>query len=278
MATVLVLALGAGAVLVVVRWLGANQPTPVAAVCTSEVDGTDWALDPEQAQNAAVIAAIAVRRGLPAHAVTVALATALQESALRNLDYGDRDSLGLFQQRPSQGWGTEAEVTDPIYAAGIFYDRLVEVDGWETIAVTEAAQAVQRSAFPDAYAAHEGGARAFASALTGWSPTALTCTLTDAQVDAEPSTAALTDRLGRDLGLSAAPVAAGVVSVDATALGAGDQADRLGWAVGQWAVAVAAEVGVTQVQVGDKVWVRGQDGWAPAAAPIAAGAVQITTA
>lgn len=272
------LALGIGGVLVVVRWLGASHPTPIAAVCTAEVDGTDWTLDPEQAQNAAVIAAIAVRRGLPAHAVTVALATALQESALRNLDYGDRDSLGLFQQRPSQGWGTEAEVTDPVYAAGIFYDRLVEVDGWETIAVTEAAQAVQRSAFADAYAAHEGGARAFASALTGWSPTALTCTLTAAQVGTEPSTGALTDRLGRDLGLSASPVAAGVVDVDAATLGAGDQADRLGWAVGQWAVAVAAEVGVTSVQVGDKVWARGQDGWASATAPIPAGTVQITTA
>ena len=62
----------------------------------------------------------------------IALATAQQESRLRNLDYGDRDSLGLFQQRPSQGWGTEAQVQDPAYAAGKFYDWLVTVPGWET--------------------------------------------------------------------------------------------------------------------------------------------------
>ena len=76
----------------------------------------------------------------------IALATAQQESRLRNLDYGDRDSLGLFQQRPSQGWGTEAQVQDPVYAAGKFYDGLVKVPDWETGRLTEIAQAVQRSA------------------------------------------------------------------------------------------------------------------------------------
>lgn len=276
-ATLLVLVLGAGGVLVVVRWLEQNHPVQVAQVCTAGVDGTDWTLDPEQAQNAAVIAAVAVRRALPAHAVTVALATALQESTLRNLDYGDRDSLGLFQQRPSQGWGTEAEVTDPVYAAGIFYDRLVEVEGWETIPVTEAAQAVQRSAFADAYADHEGGARAFASALTGWSTANLTCRLpVVTAADAAPAQT-MTARLGRDLGLSAAPQQAGVYAIDARPLTTADQADRIGWAVGQWAVAVANEVGVTSVQVDDLMWVRGQDGWAPAPAPLAAGFVQVTT-
>jgi len=93
---------------------------------------------------------------MPERAVTIALATALQESALRNLDHGDRDSLGLFQQRPSQGWGSPAQVTDPNYSARIFYDRLLQVPDWEDQPVTVAAQTVQRSAFPSAYAKWEG--------------------------------------------------------------------------------------------------------------------------
>lgn len=80
--------------------------------------------------------------------MTIALATALQESALRNIDYGDRDSLGLFQQRPSQGWGTPAQIMDPVYSAGVFYDRLAEVPGYSRLPLTVAAQRVQRSGFP----------------------------------------------------------------------------------------------------------------------------------
>ena len=91
--------------------------------------GGSWEADLEQSGNAALIAAVAVQRGLPARAATIALATAYQESDLRNLEYGDRDSLGLFQQRPSQGWGTREEILDPHYAAGAFYDALVQVDG-----------------------------------------------------------------------------------------------------------------------------------------------------
>jgi hypothetical protein len=122
-------------------------------------------LSPSQVENATTIARVAVERGLPDHAVTVALATALQESGLENLNYGDRDSLGLFQQRPSQGWGTPAQVTDPRYAAGKFYDSLVQVPGWQWLPVTVAAQEVQRSAFPDAYAKWEGLATDLCKAL-----------------------------------------------------------------------------------------------------------------
>ena len=129
-------------------------------------------LSTEQAENAALIAAVAVQRGLPARAASIALATAYQESKLRNLDHGDRDSLGLFQQRPSQGWGTPEQILDPYYATNAFYDALVKVDGYETMRITEAAQEVQRSGFPEAYADHEADARALASALTGYSPAA----------------------------------------------------------------------------------------------------------
>ena len=122
-------------------------------------------ITPEQAANAAIIAEVAWDRGLPDRAVVIALATAQQESGLRNLDYGDRDSLGLFQQRPSMGWGTEAQVQDPEYAAGKFLDRLVQVPGWDTRPLAEASDAVQRSAYPNATAKHEAMAIDLTAAL-----------------------------------------------------------------------------------------------------------------
>ena len=130
-------------------------------------DGARRTLTPDQAQNAALIANIAVTRGLPDHAATVAIATAMQESRLTNLDYGDLDSLGLFQQRPSQGWGTAEQVSDMTYATNIFYDHLLQVPDWETIPVEDAAQEVQRSGYPELYATWDAMARAWASGLTG---------------------------------------------------------------------------------------------------------------
>jgi cell wall-associated NlpC family hydrolase len=109
----------------------------------------------DQVPNAEVIVATGIAMGVPARGQVVALATALQESRLLNLTYGDRDSLGLFQQRPSQGWGTAAQILDPVHASTRFYAALVKVAGWQSMTVAEAAQAVQRSAFPDAYATWE---------------------------------------------------------------------------------------------------------------------------
>ncbi|MFD4653353.1 C40 family peptidase [Streptomyces sp. NPDC058441] len=106
----------------------------------------------EQIPNAKTIQATGVAMKVPARGQIVALATALQESGLRNLDYGDRDSLGLFQQRPNQGWGTATQVRDPVQASTKFYDELFSVSGWQSMTVTQAAQAVQQSGSPDAYA------------------------------------------------------------------------------------------------------------------------------
>ena len=125
---------------------------------------------PSRPRTPRLIAAVGVRRGLPARAASIALATAYQESKLRNLDHGDRDSLGLFQQRPSQGWGTAAQIQDPYYAINAFYDALEKIDGYQTMRITEAAQEVQRSGFPEAYEDHAADGRALASALTGYSP------------------------------------------------------------------------------------------------------------
>jgi cell wall-associated NlpC family hydrolase len=122
-------------------------------------------LNADQAKNASIIYNVGASRNLPAQAMVIALATAMQESTLVNLNYGDRDSVGLFQQRTSQGWGSIAEIMDPVYSAGKFYDALVAVPNWQTLPVTVAAQAVQRSGFPDAYAKHEAMARAAVQAL-----------------------------------------------------------------------------------------------------------------
>lgn len=124
-------------------------------------------LNEEQKRNAATIIGVAKGMGVPPRASLVALATAMQESTLRNLNYGDRDSLGLFQQRPSAGWGSPAQVTDPIYSTTIFLQKLLAVPGWETMPVTVAAQIVQRSAFPQAYAKWEGLAAELLSQLAG---------------------------------------------------------------------------------------------------------------
>jgi hypothetical protein len=220
----------------------------VADSCT--VPGTDLSFTNEQAANAATIAAVARSRGLPAQATVIALATAQQESRLRNLDYGDRDSLGLFQQRPSQGWGSAEQVQDPVYAAGKFFDRLVEVPGWETGRLTEISQQVQRSGFPEAYQQWEAMASGLANALLATSPSSLSCSFTPS-ADVAPvdqRTAALTDAVRREAGAPTVE-ADGTVSVAAA-----------GWPEVTWAVAHAERFQLTRVSFDGRVWTP-QGGW-----------------
>ena len=162
---------------------------------------------PDQAANAALITAVAVRRGLPARAASIALATAMQESKLRNIGHGDQagpDSRGLFQQRPSQGWGTAEQVMDPYHATNAFYDALVKIPGYQSLEITDAAQQVQRSAYPEAYAQHEAMARAFASALTGQTAAGLDCSLRapDEAGDAAAVQERLTAAFGQHTGIN----------------------------------------------------------------------------
>ncbi|MEW5626554.1 C40 family peptidase [Streptomyces hydrogenans] len=119
----------------------------------------------EQIPFAKTIQATGVAMNIPARGQVVALATALQESGLRNLTWGDRDSLGLFQQRPSMGWGTANEILDPVHASTKFYEGLRQVSGWQSLSVTQAAQAVQKSGFPEAYAKWEPLATALQKAI-----------------------------------------------------------------------------------------------------------------
>ncbi|GAA2617316.1 peptidoglycan DD-metalloendopeptidase family protein [Paractinoplanes durhamensis] len=121
----------------------------------------------EQVGNAAVIVDVGARLDVAVRGQVIAVATAMQESSLLNLPGGDRDSVGLFQQRPSQGWGTPAQLHDPEYAAARFYTTLTSITGWQTMPLTRAAQTVQASAYPDAYAKWETDATDLVAALTG---------------------------------------------------------------------------------------------------------------
>jgi hypothetical protein len=206
---------------------------------------TGYTLTTEQAQNAAIIAAVAYQKGMPDHAVTVALAAALQETKLRNLPYGDRDSVGLFQQRPSEGWGTTAQIMDPAYAASAFYDRLASVAGWQSMAVTDAAQSVQRSADPGAYAGWEGEARGLAMALTGETPAGLSCRMGHFGGAAPPANAlsqALASQMGGDL-------------IGQTV------STPTGWRVAAWVVAHAYQYHVPQVSFAGQTWKAGTGTW-----------------
>lgn len=236
----------------------------VAERCLATVNGTTHDLAPDQAANAATITAIAVRRGLPARAATIAIATAIQESKLRNIDYGDLDSLGLFQQRPSQGWGTPEQVMDPVYATNAFYDALEKIDGYADLEITEASDRVQRSAFPEAVADHEPEGRAYASALTGYSPAALTCRLRPAEGAGDAGRVA--ELLARDLGDVGAVVTADEPARVAVPVGEDDAGRRRAWAVAHWAVAQAAELDVVRVAVDGREWVRenSSDRWVEA--------------
>ncbi|TCB91649.1 M23 family metallopeptidase [Micromonospora zingiberis] len=131
---------------------------------------TPAGLSAEQARNASMIVTVGERIRVPVRGWVIAVATALQESSLINHGHlgpaNDHDSLGLFQQRPSQGWGTPEQIMNPEYAAATFYERLLTVPGWERLPLTDAAQTVQRSAYPDAYAKHETRATEIVAAYT----------------------------------------------------------------------------------------------------------------
>ena len=263
-------------------------PLPDPEGCRARVAGTEVDLSTEQAENASTISAVAVRRGLPARAASIALATAFQESKLQNLAHGDRDSVGLFQQRPSQGWGTAAQIRDPYYAANKFYDALQKVSGYQQMRITEAAQRVQRSGFPEAYAAHETDARALASALTGYSPAGFSCVVhSPAGLAAQqPGPDGLTGRaeaVRRDLVRAFGPLALGgfapggvstghikgsahyegrAVDVFVRPISAGHR--RRGWAIASYLVAHAARLHIDHVIFDKRIWSAGsrsESGW-----------------
>jgi LysM repeat protein len=158
-------------------YAGRTLVIPGVTTGTASVGGSITPLTAEMAANARTIISVGRSLGVSDYGLVIALAAAMQESSLRNLNYGDRDSLGLFQQRPSTGWGTPAQVTDPVYASRLFFGGpsnpnkgktrgLLDISGWQSMTVTQAAQAVQRSAYPNAYAKWESSARAWLAQLS----------------------------------------------------------------------------------------------------------------
>lgn len=246
-----------------------TESAPRCVVRAADGDHT-YEMSLHQAANAATISAVGTTRGMPERAVTIAIATAIQESTLRNIDYGDRDSVGLFQQRPSQGWGTVAEIMDPVYSAGEFYDHLAEVPGYSRLPLTVAAQRVQRSGFPQAYAKHEPDAALLAAALTGREPASLNCTpsakTAEGPGDAAQVRAELVRTFGKDVlpatkaaGASAAATVSVPVPASARA-SAEDRASQRGWELAHWAVAHSQELRIERVSYADRVWEAGP-GW-----------------
>ena len=229
---------------VALRGTDVVAPIPGQQRCVATSATHSVAVDLDQAHYTSIIVATSIKRGLPARAASIALATAYQESGLRNLDHGDRDSVGLFQQRPSQGWGTEKQLMNPIYATGKFYDALVKIDGWQRGDINDVAQRVQRSGYPEAYRDHEADARTLASVLTGHSAKGLSCLERQGEAgDAKGLQTMISDTLGSMPSRR-----------QGTTLSITPRSDALAWAYGQFAVANAAAYGVASVQVGDQLW------------------------
>ena len=240
---------------------------PPAPGCTAGTGNQAVSHDPGQAGIAATIAGVAARHKLPRRAVTIALATAMQESKLENLDYGDRDSVGIFQQRPSQGWGPAADLENPVYATTKFFDALVQIPGYTKLPVDQAAQDVQRSADGSAYSQFDYVAGLLSGYLTGqpahsvtcWYTPATTGTTTTADTKANLTSAvqALRGTFGPD-GRKAAVVRA--------TLGhsAKIEVDRgRGWTVASWLVTHAENYQISEVRYAGFVWkaANGTMGW-----------------
>jgi hypothetical protein len=215
-------------------------------------------LSPSQAGIAATIAGVAMHRTLPARAVTIAYATALQESDLQNLTYGDRDSIGVFQQRPSQGWGTRSELLDPVYSSGKFFAALIAVPGYQSMRVYQAAQAVQRSADGFAYNQYAPEGAILADGFTGRQPRAVWCWYSGsaAGTGRRRLTAA-----ARELARVYGPLRIGHAADPASTVAVGT--GPAGWSVASWLITNASEYGITFVRYRGYQWraADGQQGW-----------------
>jgi len=309
-----VLVLGAvlvAAVVIGIKLLGPAQTAAPTSECTVPYDGPAAAstsgasvsssgagsvvpaaevfLTAVQLQHASTINAVGMQRGVPQRGRIIALATAFQESGLRNLPSGDRDSLGLFQQRPSQGWGTKAQIMDPVYAAGRFYAALIAVPGWTSMTLTKAAQAVQYSGFPDAYAKWESQAVTLAWGLDGSTTPRLSCLagapgptgtppVRPALAGASSANSALADVLAAARaevgGVSLVAISADRRSAELSVSRKGTGPVQAARALAAWAVAHNAGSGVSFAGVADNGWAN--HAWGPSTRPLAAGHVSLT--
>jgi hypothetical protein len=229
-------------------------------------------LDTDQAANAATIAGVAARHRLPRQAVTIALATALQESKLEDLDYGDLDSVGIFQQRPSQGWGPAADLEDPVYATTKFFAALIQVPGYTKLPLYQAAQDVQHSADGSAYEQWAWVAGQLSGYLTGQPPHGVSCWYAPAgpgnlagavrqmtHTFGPPGRKAVVIRITTDRSAQKNNGSAAVLHVQRTAA----------WTVASWLVAHAQAYGLSEVRYAGYEWkaANGTMGWQPDPGP-----------
>jgi hypothetical protein len=240
----------------------------ISAGCQVGSGQNTVSLDTQQASIAATIAGVAAGERLPAHAVTIAYATAMQESKLHNLAYGDRDSIGVFQQRPSEGWGTASQLKDPVYATAAFFRALAKVPGWQQMPVDQAAQAVQHSADGSAYSQYDLMARTMAIAFTGQAAHSVYC-WPGAGPKPARNLAGAEAALGQSFGSPAADHAVtGIVTsgpAKSPAVAVRVQPTQA-WAVASWLVTHAQSYGVSEVRYNGYQWTAsdGSRGWRPA--------------
>ena len=243
-------------------------PLLASSGCEVKTRGQVFRLAPSQAGIAATIAGVARRHALPARAVTIAYAAALQESKLQNLSYGDRDSVGVFQQRPSEGWGTSHQLEDPVYATTKFFQALSRVPSYQQLPVYKAAQAVQRSADGSAYIQYQQMAGSLARGFTGHDPRSVWCWY--------PAPA------GQRAHLTAASQGLARAFGQLPAQASGDPALTLsvprpaeGWSVAAWLVSHASRYGIRDVRYGHYEWraASGARGWARARSPVPPGSI-----
>jgi hypothetical protein len=263
--------LAAGVGYVVYRGVQPAPAPPPPPGCQAGTGVTAIGLEFDQAGIAATIAGVAARHHLPRQAVTIAYAAALQESQLHDLHYGDRDSVGVFQQRPSQGWGTTAEIENPVYATTRFFAALVRVHDYAKLPIDTAAQDVQRSADGYAYEQWVATATLLANYFTGYWAHGVSCWYTP------PRTADLATAV-RELTATFGPQGEkGVVMGVTTARSAQNKKkvtvmqvkQSSAWTVAGWLVANAQEYGIGEVRYAGYEWTAadGSMGWQPDAGP-----------
>ena len=241
------------------------QPLLAGSGCEVRTHGQVYKLNAGQAGIAATIAGVASHKALPNRAVTIAYAAALQESKLQDLRYGDRDSVGVFQQRPSEGWGTARALMDPVYASTRFFEALIAVHGYLRLPVYKAAQAVQRSADGSAYVQYTPTAAGLSRGFSGNVPRSVWCWYTEKP---KPGPARLT-AASRQLTHAFGPLSVRTEADPHLRI----RVDRAGqsWAVAAWAVSHATRYGFTEIRCGHYRWrlAKGESGWtrSPATVP-----------
>jgi hypothetical protein len=249
-------------------------PVLTGSGCSAAAPGQSVLLDTQQASIASTIAGVAHQQSMPRAAVTIAYATAMQESKLHDLTYGDQDSVGVFQQRPSQGWGPARKLENPVYATTKFFRALKAVHGYATMPVDQAAQAVQHSADGSAYTQYERMATEMTSAFTGQRQHAVYCWSLAAgprHPDVDAIAGGLTSTFGH---ATAARSRTGPPHTMLIPIGH----PKLGWAVVSWLVTHSAKYGIHQIRFGGYQWraAAGAKGWDKDAGAPPAGTIQLS--